>query len=111
MTFDLHWNGKLHLNIFFVVLGGRKMEWIHLSRGKSNKFIKFSKCIDHNSILNALFFFFVFSVLCCCKTGTNIRDKIFIKFRPENMISSYTKGFSWEKWPKFARFGWYDHKQ
>jgi hypothetical protein len=26
MTFDLHWNGKLHLNIFFVVLGGRKME-------------------------------------------------------------------------------------
>jgi hypothetical protein len=26
MTFDLHWNGKLHLNTFFVVLGGRKME-------------------------------------------------------------------------------------
>jgi hypothetical protein len=27
MTFDLHWNGKLHLNTFFlVVLGGKNME-------------------------------------------------------------------------------------
>ncbi len=56
MTFDLHWNGKLHLSTFVVVLGGRKMEWIHL-----NKFIEFSKCIDHNSILNALFFFLFLS--------------------------------------------------
>jgi hypothetical protein len=103
MAFDLHWNGKLHLSTFVVVLGGRKMEWIHLSRGKSNKFIEFSKCIDHNSILNAFFFFFFFPVLCCCKTGMNISDKIFIKFRPEKYEFMLYKGCFMERMARICQ--------
>jgi hypothetical protein len=30
--------------------------------------------------------------------------RIFAKIRPENMISTYAKDFSWKKLPKFARF-------
>jgi hypothetical protein len=62
MTFDLHWNGKLHLNTFFCGFRREKYGIIHSSREKSNKFNEFSKCIDHNSILNILFFFFCFPV-------------------------------------------------